>query len=83
MLKHLSHLPVIVDPSHGTGLRWMVPPMAKAALAAGVDGLIMEVHYKPEEALCDGHQSLSLPEFSQLMAELKKIAEAVGRTIRS
>jgi 3-deoxy-7-phosphoheptulonate synthase len=81
MLKHLSHLPVIVDPSHGTGLRWMVPAMAKAAVAAGADGLIMEVHFKPEEALCDGHQSLSLPEFSQLMTDLKKVAEAVGRSI--
>lgn len=81
MLKHLTHLPVIVDPSHGTGLRWMVPSMAKAAVAAGADGLIMEVHYKPEEALCDGHQSLSLDEFSGLMADLKKIGEAVGRKI--
>ena len=51
MLKRLSHLPVIVDPSHGTGLRWMVPAMAKAAMAVGADGLIMEVHYKPEEAI--------------------------------
>ena len=59
MLKHLTHLPVIVDPSHGTGHRWMVPPMAKAAVAAGADGLIIEVHYKPQEALCDGQQSLS------------------------
>jgi 3-deoxy-7-phosphoheptulonate synthase len=81
MLKHLSHLPVIVDPSHGTGHRWMVPPMAKAAIAAGADGLIMEVHYKPEEALCDGYQSLSPDEFSRLMADLKKIAQAVGREI--
>jgi 3-deoxy-7-phosphoheptulonate synthase len=81
MLKRLSHLPVIVDPSHGTGLRWMVPSMAKAALAAGADGLIMEVHFKPEEAICDGYQSLSLNEFSQLMADLKKIAMAVGREI--
>ena len=81
MLKHLSHLPVIVDPSHGTGLRWMVPAMAKAAVAAGADGLIMEVHYKPEEALCDGQQSLDLPEFAQLMTDLRKIADAVDRTI--
>jgi 3-deoxy-7-phosphoheptulonate synthase len=81
MLKHLTHLPVIVDPSHGTGLRWMVPPMAKAAVAAGADGLIMEVHFKPEEALCDGYQSLNLDEFAQLMTELKKIAQAIGRTI--
>ena len=81
MLKHLSHLPVIVDPSHGTGHRWMVPAMAKAAIAAGADGLIMEVHYRPEEALCDGQQSLSPDEFTRLMVDLKKIAQAVGREI--
>jgi 3-deoxy-7-phosphoheptulonate synthase len=81
MLKRLTHLPVIIDPSHGTGIRWMVPPMAKAAVAVGADGLIMEVHYKPEVALCDGHQSLSLDEFSILMSDLKKIAKAVGREI--
>ena len=81
MLKRLTHLPVIVDPSHGTGLRWMVPAMAKAALAAGADGLIIEVHYKPEDALCDGYQSLDLHEFATLMTDLKKIAQAVGREI--
>jgi 3-deoxy-7-phosphoheptulonate synthase len=81
MLKHLTHLPVIVDPSHGTGLRWMVPAMAKAAVAVGADGLIMEVHYKPEEALCDGYQSLNPDEFEQLMFDLKKIALAIGREI--
>ena len=81
MLKQLTHLPVIVDPSHGCGLRWMVPSMAKAAIAAGADGLIMEVHYKPETALCDGQQSLSLDEFSLLMTELKRIAAAVDRVI--
>ena len=81
MLKRLSHLPVIVDPSHGTGLRWMVPSMAKAAVAVGADGLIMEVHYKPEEAMCDGYQSLNLTEFAQLMSDLKKIAQAIGRDI--
>lgn len=81
MLKRLTHLPVIVDPSHGTGIRWMVPSLAKAAVAVGADGLIMEVHYKPEEALCDGHQSLDLDEFSQLMKDLNKIAVAVDRTI--
>lgn len=79
VLKHLSHLPVIVDPSHGTGHRWLVPPMAKAAVAAGADGLIMEVHCNPEEALCDGHQSINPEEFSALMTDLAKIAEAVGR----
>lgn len=81
MLKHLSHLPVIVDPSHGTGVRWMVPIMAKAAVAAGADGLIMEVHYKPETALCDGAQSLDLDEFTMLMKDLRKVAGAVGRKI--
>lgn len=81
MLRSMTRLPVIVDPSHGTGLRWMVPSMAKAAIAAGADGLIMEVHYKPEEALCDGQQSLSTPEFDQLMGDLRKIASAVGREI--
>jgi len=81
MLKRLSHLPVIVDPSHGTGVRWMVPPMAKAAVAVGADGLIMEVHYKPEEALCDGYQSLNLDEFDRLISDLIKIAQAIGREI--
>jgi 3-deoxy-7-phosphoheptulonate synthase len=81
MLKRLTHLPVIVDPSHGTGIRWMVPAMAKAAVAVGADGLIMEVHYKPEVALCDGHQSLNLDEFSQLMTGLRKIAVSVDREI--
>ncbi len=81
MLKHLSHLPVIVDPSHATGIRWMIPTMSKAAIAAGADGLILEVHHKPEDALCDGPQSLYLEEFSELMVELHKIANAVGREI--
>ena len=81
MLKSLTHLPVIADPSHGTGLRWMVPSMAKAALAAGADGLILEVHYKPETALCDGQQSLDNDEFALLMDDLRKIAVAVGRKI--
>ena len=81
MLKHLSHLPVIVDPSHGTGHSWMVTPMARAALAAGADGLLVEVHYKPEDALCDGDQSLNPEEFSSMMTELQKVAAAVGRYI--
>jgi len=83
MLKSLTHLPVIVDPSHGTGLRWMVPSMSKAAVAVGADGLIIEVHYKPDQALCDGHQSLSLDEFDGLMPDLQKIARAIGREIYS
>lgn len=81
MLKRLCHLPVIVDPSHGTGLRWMVPAMAKAAVAVGADGLIMEVHYQPEIALCDGQQSLSTDEFTRLVSDLKKVALAIGRDI--
>lgn len=81
MLKSLTHLPVIADPSHGTGLRWMVPDMAKAAVAVGADGLIMEVHNNPETALCDGHQSLNLEEYNHLMTDLRKVANAVGREI--
>jgi 3-deoxy-7-phosphoheptulonate synthase len=81
MLKQLTHLPVIVDPSHGTGLRWMVPVMAKAAVAAGADGLIIEVHNEPEAALCDGDQSLDPDEFAILMNDLRKVAKAVGREI--
>jgi len=81
MLKSLTHLPVIADPSHGTGINWMVPPMAKAAVAAGADGLIMEVHYNPDEALCDGQQSLTLNDFGKLMNDLRKVAEAVDRNI--
>ncbi len=81
MLKHLTHLPVIADPSHGTGLRWMVPAMSKAAMAAGADGLIVEVHYKPEAALCDGHQSLSNEEFDILMKDLGRLSEVTGEKI--
>ncbi len=81
MLKRLCHLPVIVDPSHGTGLRWMVPVMANAAVAAGADGLIIEVHHKPENALCDGYQSLSIDEFGAMMTVLKKVAVAIGRDL--
>ncbi|RLD71728.1 MAG: 3-deoxy-7-phosphoheptulonate synthase [Bacteroidetes bacterium] len=81
VLKQRTHLPVIVDPSHGTGVRSLVPTMAKASLAAGADGLLMEVHYRPEEALCDGSQSLYPEEFGMMMGDLRKIAEAVGRSI--
>lgn len=81
MLKHLSHLPVIVDPSHATGLRWMIPSMSKAAIAAGADGIMVEVHYKPETALCDGHQSLTPNDFNDLIVDLRKVAGAVGKTI--
>lgn len=81
VLKQRSQLPVIVDPSHGTGHAWMVPIMSKAAIAAGADGLILEVHYKPETALCDGDQSLKPEEFTKLMGELSKIARAIDRKI--
>lgn len=81
ILKRLTHLPVIVDPSHGTGVRWIVPSMAKAAIASGADGLIIEVHYKPETALSDGNQSLYPEEFGPLMSDLNKIALAVGREL--
>ena len=80
-VKELSHLPVILDPSHGTG-RWkMVPPVAKAAVAAGADGLLIEVHPKPENALSDGPQSLTPENFQKLMNELEPLAKAVGRSI--
>ena len=83
ILKQRTHLPVIVDPSHGTGVRSLVPTMSKAAVAAGADGLLIEVHYRPDKALCDGSQSLYPEEFSLLMEELRKVASAVGRSIHA
>ncbi len=77
-IKKLSHLPIIADPSHGTGRRDRVAPMARAAVAAGADGLLIEVHHDPEHALSDGAQSLYLEQFGQLMTELRIIAPAVG-----
>jgi 3-deoxy-7-phosphoheptulonate synthase len=81
VIKKLSHLPIIADPSHGTGRRDKVPPMARAAVAAGADGLLIEVHHDPDHALSDGAQSLFPDQFAQLMAELRIIAPAVGRRI--
>jgi 3-deoxy-7-phosphoheptulonate synthase len=81
VLKQMTHLPVIVDPSHAVGKWDLVAPMAKASVAAGADGLIIEVHSNPEEALCDGEQSLKPRIFKQLMDELRPIANAVGRQI--
>ena len=81
VLKERTHLPVIVDPSHAAGLWWMVEPMAKAAVAAGADGLIIEVHNDPEHALCDGAQSLKPERFARLMGELSGIAKIVGREL--
>jgi 3-deoxy-7-phosphoheptulonate synthase len=83
VVKKLSHLPIVVDPSHGTGRRDKVAPMARAAIAAGADGLLIEVHPDPDKALCDGAQSLLPEQFGQLMQELKLIATAVGRAIDS
>jgi 3-deoxy-7-phosphoheptulonate synthase len=80
-LKKQSHLPVIVDPSHATGLAWMVPAMAKAAIAAGADGLIVEVHNNPEAALCDGEQSITPAAFASLMDVLRKYAAVEGKTV--
>jgi len=76
-----SHLPIVVDPSHATGIRDKVIPVARAAVAAGADGLIIEVHNQPEKAKSDGPQSLYFEQFSQLMKEVRKIAEAIGRKI--
>lgn len=81
LVKKLSHLPIMVDPSHGTGVWDLVGPGAKAAVAAGCDGLIIEVHENPEEALSDGQQSLLPEKFSALMNDLRKIAAAVAREI--
>ena len=81
VIKQLSHLPVVADPSHGTGRRDKVGAMARAAVAAGADGLIIEVHQDPERALSDGAQSLYPDQFAQLMAEARMIAPAVGRRI--
>ena len=81
LLKQLTHLPVIVDPSHGTGKWELVEPISRAAVAAGADGLIVEVHAHPEEALSDGTQSLKPERFGTLMQSLRRVAEAVGRTL--
>ncbi len=81
VVKSLSHLPMIADPSHGTGRRDKVAPMARAAVAAGADGLLIEVHPDPDHALSDGAQSLRPEQFAQLMDQLRLIAPAVGREI--
>jgi 3-deoxy-7-phosphoheptulonate synthase len=81
VVHKLSHLPIIADPSHGTGLRDKVIPMARAAIAAGADGIMVEVHPNPEEALSDGAQSLFPEQFTQLMREVRIIAEAIGRRV--
>jgi 3-deoxy-7-phosphoheptulonate synthase len=81
VIKKLSHLPILVDPSHGTGRRDKVLPMGRAAVAAGADGLLIEVHNDPEKALSDGAQSLYPEQFDRLMGELRVIAPVLGRTL--
>ena len=81
VLKRFSHLPVVVDPSHASGEAWLVPALSKAALAAGADGLMIEIHPSPQDALVDGPQSLRPAEFRQLLDALRPFAEAAGRTL--
>jgi 3-deoxy-7-phosphoheptulonate synthase len=80
-LHQKTHLPVVVDPSHGTGHTYLVPDMAAASVAAGADGLILEVHPNPEEAMSDGFQSLTFEQFDETMAKCRKVAEALGREV--
>ena len=81
LVHKLSHLPIVADPSHGVGVREHVPPMARAAIAAGADGLILEVHPTPDKAVSDGAQTLYTEQFARLMTEVSTIAQAIGRTI--
>lgn len=81
LLKKMTHLPVVVDPSHAAGIAWMVPPLAKAAIAAGADGLMIEVHNNPREALCDGAQSLNPQEFDAVMLDIKRRVEFENKTL--
>ena len=81
IIKNLSHLPIVVDPSHAAGRWGLVPSLAKAAIAAGADGLIVEVHSKPEEALCDGPQAMLPEKFAKLIKDLKRVAKAVDREL--
>jgi 3-deoxy-7-phosphoheptulonate synthase len=80
-VQRLSHLPIVVDPSHGTGRREKVAPMSRAAVAVGADGLIIEVHHQPDKALSDGYQSILPDDFAQLMAEIRQIAALLGRVV--
>ena len=80
-VRRLSHLPILVDPSHGTGNRNKVTPLSRAAIAVGADGLILEVHPEPDQALSDGMQSLYPDQFDELMAQVRQIAPVVGRTV--
>jgi 3-deoxy-7-phosphoheptulonate synthase len=81
VVKKKSHLPIIADPSHGVGIRDKVIPMARAAVAAGADGIMVEVHHDPTHALSDGPQSLYPDQFTQMMKEIRMIAQAISRSI--
>lgn len=81
IIKKQSHLPVIIDPSHAAGIRWMVQPLSMAAIAVGADGLIIEVHNNPEKALCDGAQSLTPEQFDQVMSDVKRTVTFFGKTM--
>ena len=81
MLKKMTHLPVVIDPSHAAGIAWMVQPLAAAAVAAGADGLMIEVHNDPARALCDGAQSLTPAQFAALMDKLRPLVELMGKTM--
>ncbi|MCD8145686.1 MAG: 3-deoxy-7-phosphoheptulonate synthase [Clostridiales bacterium] len=80
-IKRMSHLPVVVDPSHSGGYSWLVEPLTMAAVAAGADGLIIEVHNDPKHALCDGQQSLTPMQFGQLMGKVQKVVDLMGKTV--
>lgn len=81
LLKKITHLPVIVDPSHATGIRWLVAPLVKASVAAGADGIMVETHNDPKNALCDGAQSLDLDQFDEMMSDLKKRVDFEGKIL--
>ena len=81
-IKRISHLPILVDPSHGTGKRNKVLPMSRAAIAVGADGVLIEVHHKPEEALSDGPQAILPVAFEQLVREVESIGQVLGRTLQ-
>ncbi len=81
MLRKMTHLPIVIDPSHAAGIRWMVEPLAMAAIAAGADGLMIEVHNDPESALCDGPQSMTPQGFDALMEKIRKTSEFFGKTM--
>ena len=80
-VKQMSHLPIIVDPSHAAGVSWKVEPLAMAAVAAGADGLIIEVHNDPAHAKCDGQQSLTPEKFDHLMGKVSALVDLVGKTV--